>query len=201
MMPFGFMAMPMIADIIVSVVGSILRIVPCILVITLTTKLFLRLVGCDQNELEEQCKRYCETMKEKCKQHCDMIKEKCACASSKVKECCQKNAPILSIALDVKEKTDSFVVEVDLPGVKKEDIKVEVEDNVISISGERTAETDGDFKSHIIGRHFGSFDKRVKLPESADMNDIMAKYENGVLTLVIHKKPEFVNEKKNIVIE
>lgn len=46
-----------------------------------------------------------------------------------------------------------------------------------------------------------SFDKRVKLPESADLNDIMAKYENGVLTLVIHKKPEFVNQKKNIVIE
>lgn len=201
MMPFGFMAMPVIADVFVSVVGTILRVVPCILVITLTMKLFLRLVGCDQHELGEQCKRHCETMKEKCKQHCDIIKEKCACASDKVKECCQMNVPILPIALDVKEKTDCFVVEVDLPGVKKEDIKVEVEDNMISISGERTAEKDNDFKSHIVGRHFGTFDKRVKLPESADMNNIMAKYENGVLTLVIHKKPEFVNEKKNIVIE
>ena len=201
MMPFGFMAMPLIVDVLLSFGGAIIRIVPCILVILLTVKLISKLACCDQCEFGEKCKQHCEMMKERCKQHCKMMKEKCACASEKVKECCQMNSPMQSVALDVKEKRDCFVVEIDLPGVKKEDIKVEVEENVISISGERTAEKDEDCKSHIAGRHFGAFDKRVKLPESADMNAIIAKYENGVLTLMIHKKAECVNERKNIVIE
>ena len=130
-----------------------------------------------------------------------MMMEKCAYASEKMKEYCQTYFPMQTVALDMKEKRDCFVVEIDLPGVKKEDIKVEVEENVISISGERPAGKDEDCKSHIAGRHFGAFDKRVKLPESADMNAIIAKYENGVLTLMIHKKAECVNERKNIVIE
>ena len=201
MMPFGFMALPMIADVFISVIGSVLRIVPCILTISLITKLFFRLIGCDQCELRDQCEHHCEMIKEKCKKHCEMLRKKCVCATDKVKECCQMMTPILPIALDVKEKADCFVVDIDLPGLKKEDIKVEVEDNVIMISGERIPENDDSFKSYINGRHFGAFEKRVNLPESADMNDIIAKYESGVLTLIIHKKPECVNEKKNIVIE
>ena len=161
-----------------------------VLYIILTIKLVSRFGSYDRTEFEE-----------KCKQQCEMMKEKCAYASEKMKEYCQTYFPMQAVALDMKEKMDCFVVEIDLPGVKKEDIKVEVERNVISVSGERTAEEDEDCKSHIAGRHFGAFDKRVELPESADMNTIMAKYENGVLTLIIHKKPECVKERRTVVIE
>jgi len=99
-------------------------------------------------------------------------------------------------------KTD-FAISIDLPGMKREDIKVEIEGNEVIISGNRVAETvEGEEKKSVFSeRVYGEFSKKITLPESADMESIIAKYENGILSLLIHKKEENIRDKKSIVIE
>ena len=143
-------------------------------------------------------------------------KNPCQEAFSHLKECSAANwknwtnwTPFISSSdVDVTEKKDSFVVEVDLPGMQKEDIKVEVEENVITISGERpltrkeeNEEEEEEEKTIIRGRHTGKVMKKISLPKSADMETILAKYENGVLVLVVQKKAECMKEKKTVDIE
>ena len=146
-------------------------------------------------------------------------KNPCQEAFSHLKECSAANwknwtnwtnwTPFISSSdVDVTEKKDSFVVEVDLPGMQKEDIKVEVEENVITVSGERSLarkeeneEEEEEEKTIIRGRHTGKVMKKISLPKSADMETILAKYENGVLVLVVQKKAECMKEKKTVDIE
>ena len=99
-------------------------------------------------------------------------------------------------------KTD-FAISIDLPGMKREDIKVEIEGNEVIISGNRVAETvEGEEKKSVFSeRVYGEFSKKITLPESADMESVIAKYENGILSLLIHKKEESIRDKKSIVIE
>lgn len=88
-------------------------------------------------------------------------------------------------ALDLAEKEGHYILSVDLPGVKKEDIHVEVNDNILRISGERKTEiTEG---SHF-ERSYGKFERAIKLARDISSDDIEAHYENGVLSLAIPKK-------------
>ena len=100
----------------------------------------------------------------------------------------------------VESKTD-FIVEVDLPGLKKEDIRVETDGYTVNISGNRPASEVEEGKRLFSERAYGEFTKSVVIPDSADMNTIMAKYENGVLSLMIHKREEWISEKKTINID
>lgn len=77
-----------------------------------------------------------------------------------------------------------------LAGVKKEDVKVQIEDdNILEISGERIKEEEkGDDKWHRVERSRGSFRRRFRLPENADVEEISCGLENGVLTVNVPKK-------------
>ena len=98
-------------------------------------------------------------------------------------------------------KTD-FAISIDLPGMKREDIKVEIEGNDVIISGNRICETVEEEKKSVFSEKvYGEFTKKIAVPESADMESIIAKYENGILCLLIHKKEESIHDKKSIVIE
>jgi HSP20 family protein len=91
-------------------------------------------------------------------------------------------------ALDVKENEDSFVFEVELPGKKAEDVKVEVTDGVLSIRGERARKHDERTKSwHRTERSYGCFERRLALPNSADYGKVDATFENGVLMVTVGK--------------
>lgn len=142
----------------------------------------------------------------------DEEKNPCTEAFSHMKKCSADWAnwvPFMSSSnVDVTEKKDSFVVEVDLPGMKKEEIKVEVEENVIAVSGDRSQackvennEEEEEEKMLVNGRQMGKVVKKISLPKSADMDTILAKYENGVLTLAVQKKAECMKEKKTVDIE
>ena len=91
-------------------------------------------------------------------------------------------------SVNTREDEKAYYIEVDLPGVKKEDIKVDIKDNTLTISGERK------FKDEVkeddyykIETSIGKFSRTFTLPEDADVENIDAKSENGVLDIVIPK--------------
>jgi HSP20 family protein len=91
-------------------------------------------------------------------------------------------------ALDVRETEDEYQVLVDLPGVKSEDVVVELTDHVLTISGSRgPVETDGALR---VERPSGSFVRRLTLPKGVDYDKVVADYRDGVLELRIPKLAE-----------
>ncbi|KAI4356548.1 hypothetical protein L6164_000565 [Bauhinia variegata] len=98
--------------------------------------------------------------------------------------------------VDWKETPEAHVFKADLPGLKKEEVKVEVEEGrVLQISGERSVEKeDKNEKWHRVERGRGKFSRRFMLPENAKVDEVKASMENGVLTVtvpkVLEKKPE-----------
>jgi len=105
-------------------------------------------------------------------------------------------AAFASVRIDWKETPEAHVFKADIPGVKKEEVKVEVEDgNVLVISGQRSREEeDKNDKWHRVERSSGQFTRRFRLPENAKTEEVKAALENGVLTVTVPKaevkKPE-----------
>lgn len=95
----------------------------------------------------------------------------------------------LTPALDLEENDNEYMVYVDLPGVKKEDIKVECSDNTLSISAERSEET-GNRRRGPSRRFYGSFQKTFTLPAGVVADQVRADFENGELTVHIPKGEE-----------
>jgi HSP20 family protein len=93
-------------------------------------------------------------------------------------------------AMDLVETESEFVLKADLPGLSENDVKIELEDNVLSISGERKAEhqdrQDGYFR---LERGYGSFRRSLALPEGIDAAAVQASFAHGVLEVRI-PKPE-----------
>ncbi|CAL1392545.1 unnamed protein product [Linum trigynum] len=100
-----------------------------------------------------------------------------------------ENTAFVNTRIDWKETPEAHVFKADLPGLKKEEVKVEVEDDrVLQISGERRVEKeDKDDTWHRVERSSGKFVRRFRLPENAKMDEIKAGMENGVLTVTVPK--------------
>jgi HSP20 family protein len=91
-------------------------------------------------------------------------------------------------AMDLVEQGDHFVLRADLPGVRDEDVNVELEDNVLTISGERKAEQEDRKEGYYrVERAVGRFSRSLTLPEGVDPESIEAQFDNGVLTVRIPK--------------
>lgn len=99
--------------------------------------------------------------------------------------------------LDLLEKPNSYVINVDLPGVAKEDIQIQVERGTLTIVAERAEEKheEGD-QYHRTERRFGSIKRVVPLPEQADQDNVKAEFDNGVLQLTVAKKANDVSKKQ-----
>jgi HSP20 family protein len=94
-------------------------------------------------------------------------------------------------SVDVREEENRFVVHVDLPGVDKKDIEIVAENGVLTIKGERRAETKtGDASYERVERVTGRFLRRFTLPETAQADAITARQTNGVLEVAIPKHPQ-----------
>lgn len=93
-------------------------------------------------------------------------------------------------AVDIYEDEDGIHVTAELAGVKPEDIKVEVENKVLTISGQRKLDHDEKREGyHRVERHYGSFSRSFALSDEVSADEIEAKYENGVLNLRLPKRP------------
>ncbi|XP_044506310.1 18.2 kDa class I heat shock protein-like [Mangifera indica] len=108
----------------------------------------------------------------------------------------QETSAFVNTRIDWKETSEAHVFKADLPGLKKEEVMVEIEDNnVLQISGERNVEKeDKNDTWHRVERSSGKFSRRFKLPENVKLEQIKASMENGVLTVTVPKievkKPE-----------
>lgn len=91
-------------------------------------------------------------------------------------------------ALDVHETEDGYLVLVDLPGVKSEDVVVELIDQVLTISGSRAPVETGEALR--LERPSGSFVRRLTLPKGVDSDKVVADYKDGVLELRVPKRAE-----------
>ena len=88
--------------------------------------------------------------------------------------------------VDVFERDNRLIARVDLPGTRKEEVKVEVADGWLSISGERRRETNNEKESfYRCEREYGTFYRAFPLPEGAKGEDVTAFFENGVLEVTI----------------
>lgn len=95
---------------------------------------------------------------------------------------------VFSPKVDVIENENSYEVHLAVPGVSKEDFKIELNDNVLIVSGERKFTNEKKEKNyHSVETQFGSFSRSFSLPENVDGTKINAKYNNGILELVIPK--------------
>ena len=100
-------------------------------------------------------------------------------------------AQVAPIRLDVKENAGAYVVQAELPGVKKEDIEVEVEGNEVTLRAqtrrEEVAQDDGQ-KWLRLERRFGAAERRLALPQEIDDGKAQARFADGVLELTLPKK-------------
>jgi HSP20 family protein len=88
-------------------------------------------------------------------------------------------------ALDVEEREGAYLITVDLPGIKKDEIQINLTDRTLTVSGERTRESKG--QGHYYERSYGRFARSLTLPENVKSEAIEAHYEDGVLKLVLPK--------------
>jgi HSP20 family protein len=93
--------------------------------------------------------------------------------------------------VDIHEEKDTIVVKAELPGIKKEDISIEVKNNVLTLSGERKQEKETKKENyHRIERAYGKFSRSFTLPNTITADKVKASYKDGILEITLPKTEE-----------
>lgn len=93
--------------------------------------------------------------------------------------------------INISETEDKLSIDVDIPGMKKEDIQIGIENGALTISGERKNKSEEDGRTfHRVETHYGTFERSFQLPDNVDEDSIEATYSDGVLHIDINKKEE-----------
>jgi HSP20 family protein len=94
-------------------------------------------------------------------------------------------------SVDVEETGDAYQIRAEMPGLKKEDVKISLVENVLTISGEKKHEERTDKKKyHRLERTYGTFQRSFSLPAPINSAKISAEFKNGVLEVVVPKSEE-----------
>ncbi len=103
----------------------------------------------------------------------------------------QLTAGTFAPAADVYEDEHNVILKLEIPGVNEEDLKVSVENNVLTIQGERKFEKEEKEENfHRIERRYGSFTRTFKLPNTVDSDQVEAGYDKGILKITLAKRAE-----------
>lgn len=99
---------------------------------------------------------------------------------------------------DISETDTAYLIKAEIPGVKKEDVKVTIQDGILTIQGERKMEKEEkDKKFHRVERSYGSFMRSFRLPDDADESAVKAEFKDGMLNVTLTKsakaKPKSIN--------
>ena len=110
---------------------------------------------------------------------------------------------VMNAAMDVVETNHAFEVKMDLPGVDTEDVEIQIDNNTLTVRGERSEEKeekDEDKLFHRVERYSGSFSRSVVLPNSINEDETIAEFKDGVLRITIPKtedaKPRKISIKR-----
>lgn len=106
------------------------------------------------------------------------------------------------LAVDVYEKDNNVIAEMNLPGIDPDNIDISVEDNYLRVSGSREEskeEKDKQYYSKEIKR--GSFERAVRLPDAVEKDKVKAEYDNGELTITLPKAPASKTEKIKVQVK
>lgn len=106
-------------------------------------------------------------------------------------------------AVNIKERAEDFKIDLAVPGMDKKDFKIEVDNGILTVSGERKEEKNEE-NEKLTRRefHYGSFKRTFTLPETADVEKIAANYKDGLLSLTVGKREDSrLKPKKQITIE
>lgn len=106
----------------------------------------------------------------------------------------------VAMPLDIEENEDDYVIQASVPGFTPEDLKIEVEDGVLTIRAEHKGEDEKEREGwHLRERYVGTIERRLRLGKDVDAENIEAELEHGVLTLTLSKveeaKPKLVEVK------
>ena len=105
-------------------------------------------------------------------------------------------------AVDLVETETEFVLKADLPGMSESDVNIEVEDNVLTISGERKSESEERKAGyHRVERSYGSFRRTLRLPDGVDPEAVKATFANGVLEVTVPKPAQQLPRKVQISVD
>ncbi len=108
----------------------------------------------------------------------------------------------LSPSIDVVENDTAIVLTAELPGITEEDVDVSIHNGVLSLKGEKKMEKKDDKDNyHVVERRYGSFQRSMRLPPSVDEAAVAAKFDKGVLTVTMPKKPDAAPAERKIAIE
>lgn len=100
----------------------------------------------------------------------------------------EEDSVVWTPRMDVKESKDAYEISADLPGLKKDDVKISLKDNVLTISGERKYENEKkDQDNYYMERVYGNFSRSFSLPSEIKEKEIKANLKDGVLTLILPK--------------
>jgi len=112
----------------------------------------------------------------------------------------QGTSAVWSPRTDLVEKDDAFHLRLDVPGMSKEDISINLQNGTLTVSGERTSERTEEDEEYVrVERAFGTFHRTFRLPDAVDEDNIEAAYEDGVLTIHVPKTEE--NTRRQIEIQ
>ncbi|MBL7685066.1 MAG: Hsp20/alpha crystallin family protein [Deltaproteobacteria bacterium] len=105
-------------------------------------------------------------------------------------------------SVDIFEDQESVKLHAELPGLKREDVKIQVKQNVLTLRGERKFESEKKKDNyHRIERRYGLFTRSFTLPNSVDESKIKASMKDGILEILIPKKPEAVEKEVSIEVQ
>ncbi|GAB4353401.1 MAG: Hsp20/alpha crystallin family protein [Oricola sp.] len=111
-------------------------------------------------------------------------------------------AGVVNPAIDVTENDEAITLTAELPGLAEEDVDLTVSEGMLTLKGEKKHERDEEKDNvHITERSYGSFQRSMPVPDRVDADKISARFDKGVLKVVMPKKPEAIASARKISIE